>query len=388
MIYRAPNSDSLLKTVELLSNRLKENDNKNLNESNTENFFIRPLFHALGYDSFNPEMFSFQYVVKPHTIKSGRVDIVLKIEGHPIILIEVKKLGEPLDNNSYIYQITQYFNLVQEVYFVILTNGSEYRFYKDLEHENLLDNEPFFVFKLNEADQESIEFLLRFSHQNFNSSKLKELALRNVRRDKIYDFLKEQSTSPTSEFISFLSKTIFGAAKSDIKKDVIKALPDAFSRLIQSVKHDPPGLSKQIELEDETIEDIINTNEELNLFEIKKVTYTKLDYFRFENEKIDGTWADMYVHVLDKLCQRDYSELLNISRKHKGFKITNESSISEQWQHPRKIQPGYYIKTGYSTKQKVGYLKKVLKSFNMKDSLYVKLQGKEVKIKAPSYPLI
>ncbi|MCY4000287.1 MAG: type I restriction enzyme HsdR N-terminal domain-containing protein [Bacteroidetes bacterium] len=387
MIDRVPTLAGVLKKIQELSNRLKKYKNKSLSEANTENFFIRPLFEALGYYSSNPETFSSQYHANPRDTKSGWVDIALKKQGHLIIFIEGKKLGESLDNNNYVNQIKHYFNGVLEVKFVILTNGNEYRFYTDLENTNILDNEPFFVFKINDADQESIEFLLRFSYHDFDSSKLKELALRNARRDKIYDFLKEQSISPTPEFISFLSKTIFGAAKSDIKKDVIKALPDAFSRLIQSVKHDLPGPSNQIELKDETVE-VINTNEELNLFEIKKVTYTKLDYFRFENEKIDGTWADMYVHVLDKLCQRDYSKLLNISRKHKGFKITNESSISKQWQHPRKIQPGYYIKTGYSTKQKVGYLEEVLKSFNMKDSLYVKLQGKEVKIKAPSYPLI
>ena len=370
MIDRVPNSDSLHKTVEFMSHRLKEEyENESLNEANTGNFFIRPLFEALGYYSSNPEMFSAQHLANPHNSKSGWVDIALKIEGHPIIFIEVKKLGEPLDNKRYIHQITQYFNLVQEVHFVILTNGNEYRFYTDLEHENLLDNEPFFVFKLNEADQESIEFLLRFSHENFDSVKLKDLAHQNARRDKIYDFLKKQSTSPSSGFVTYLSKTIFGAAKSDIKKDVIKALPDAFSRLFQSVKSDHPDSSNQIGLEDEPVE-VTNTNEEFNLFEIKDVTHTKLDYFRFENEKIDGTWTDMYVHVLDKLCQHDVSKLLEIS----SITITKDSILYQKWKHPGELHQGYFISTGYSTHSKVERLKIVLKHFNMEASLRVRLK--------------
>jgi len=373
MIDRVPTLAGVLKKIQELSNRLKEHDNKSLSEANTENFFIRPLFEALGYYSSNPETFSSQYHANPRDTKSGWVDIALKKQGHLIIFIEGKKLGESLDNNNYVNQIKHYFTGVLEVKFVILTNGNEYRFYTDLENTNILDNEPFFVFKINDADQESIEFLLRFSYHDFDSSKLKELALRNARRDKIYDFLKEQSTSPTPEFISFLSKTIFGAAKSDIKKDVIKALPDAFLRLIQSVKHDPPCPSKRIELEDET-----NTNEELNLFEIKKVTHSKLDYFRFENEKIDGTWTDMYVHVLDKLCQRNYSILFAYSKNRASFKITKEpQKVGAYW---KEIADRFYVSTNHDAQAKVKHLKDILAKFNIKDTLFVKLQLKEAKI--------
>jgi len=379
MIDHLPNSEHLFKTIQLLSNRFNEYENENLNESNTENFFIRPLFSDLGYDPSNTDRFSSQYPANPRDIKSGKVDIALKRRGHPIMFIEVKKLHESLDNNSYIHQITQYFNLVQEIKILILTNGNEYRFYTDLERENLLDHEPFFVFKLNDVDQESVEFLLCLSYQNFDSSKLKELARQKVRRDKIYHYLKKQFSSPTNEFISYLSKAIFGSSKIDVKKDVKRFLPDVFSKLIKGEMSDHLNPPNWKDPKDDN-KDKTKINEEQNLFKIDKVTGTRIVYFRFQGEKIHGTtWADMYVHVLDKLCQRDVSKLSDISEKHKGFKITKESSIFEQWRRVKKIHHDYYISTCNSSEKKFEYLKDILESFDMKDSLFVKLENKEVK---------
>jgi hypothetical protein len=77
--------------------------------------------------------------------KNEKVDYAIVVDGKPIILIEAKNHTESLDRHK--TQLERYFT-VTDSKFGVLTNGIEYRFYSDLEKENVMDNSPFFTINL------------------------------------------------------------------------------------------------------------------------------------------------------------------------------------------------------------------------------------------------
>ncbi|MXX97522.1 MAG: hypothetical protein F4065_00275 [Rhodothermaceae bacterium] len=356
-------------------------ENKSISEAKTEAWFIRPFLKSLGYDSSNPELVDPQYPADPKDIKPGKVDYALLRNGSPIIFVEAKKLHESLDHHVTINQIKGYFHFVREVDFVILTNGNEYRFFTDMDHENMLDEEPFLVFRLSELDQETLEYLEQFSRRNFDSTKLRALAYKLSHGDKIYAFLKEQLLSPSDEFAGSVSKMLFGTTKRKIRDHVKKSLPDAFSRLINAKIQTPimvtPGEEQDpVETRDPNSTEhpiIAEQSKEQDPFKIE-TKFTKLDYFRFQDEIVSGTWTDMFVYILSALCQRDRSRLISSFAAKKTTIVARDPKLIKR--NCISIGNGLFTTTNNGTREKIRYLRTALTSFDMRDTLRVKLKEK------------
>ena len=353
----------LKKEIDELRNLFDKYQNKNFSESNTELYFIHPFLKSLGYDTSNPELVSSQYPAVPEDTKTGKVDLALLKNGNPIIFVEGKKLNEPLDHHF--HQIRRYFSGCRRVDFVILTNGNEYRFYTDLVHENMLDKEPFLKFELKEVGEDLVEQLAQFTSQNFDSKKLRDQALKISRRGKILSFFKRQFSSPSEEFLKNISRMIFRTTKVDCRNAVKETLPDVL-QLLPDIK-----LSPVIDPIPPVIDPL--PDRERNIFDIGDVTGKKLDYFRFQNRVVYVKfWSEMFIHVFHRLSQENPSKLMSVSEENEGLKIERDEKLIKE--APKSIGSDLFISTNLSNKEKVRYLQNALSSFNMGDSLWVKLK--------------
>lgn len=125
-----------------LSERVKNALPTGLNEANTKASLVMPFLQAMGYDVFDHNEVANEYTSEFGTKKGEKVDIAILKNGDPIILIECKQLGDPLDTGK-CSQLYRYFTVRPDVRIGILTNGQRYLFFSDIDRQNVMDSKPF-----------------------------------------------------------------------------------------------------------------------------------------------------------------------------------------------------------------------------------------------------
>ena len=131
-------------------------------EEATKNALVMPFIRLLGYDVFDPREVVPEYTADIGTKKGEKVDYAIFKDGSPAILFECKASDVEL-SGSHASQLYRYFSAVQEVRFGVLTNGIVYRFFSDIEAENLMDDKPFFELDLLEIRESLVEELKKFT---------------------------------------------------------------------------------------------------------------------------------------------------------------------------------------------------------------------------------
>lgn len=106
---------------------------------------------------------------------------------------------------------------------------------------------------------------------------------------------------------------------------------------------------------------------EQNIFDAESPTNKKLEYFIFEDSKVEeSAIAVMYSYVIKSLFQRnpqlliDNQEILKMTRNNDDFR------------YPGEITNGYFIEYNIDSKSKFYTLKKLLELFNLEDELNIK----------------
>jgi len=109
------------KIAELISKykELSSKEIKGYNEANTKQFFILPLFAALGWNVDDCNEMSLE-----ENAPNGRVDFAFKINGVSRLYVEAKKLGADLNNPDFIKQANSY-ALNRSIQWAILTNFTD-----------------------------------------------------------------------------------------------------------------------------------------------------------------------------------------------------------------------------------------------------------------------
>jgi hypothetical protein len=157
----------------------KENHHFITNEETTKMALVVPFIRLLGYDPNMPKEVRPEYTAgftKGDGKRSpDRMDFAIfdKNGTKPLMIIETKTLGTNLRTKS--QQLARYISQLPDLHFGILTDGCEYQFYGDLESQNVMDNEPFFSFSLNDSktDWSTVaSFLSKFSREAFNAKTL------------------------------------------------------------------------------------------------------------------------------------------------------------------------------------------------------------------------
>ena len=109
--------EKLRKTIEAHRSYLAEN------ETRTRQVLIDPLLRELGWDVSDPDMVQLEYWVKQQ-----RADYALMSDGHPVAVIEAKRLGRGLEDDE-IMQVLNYANR-DGIDYMIVTDGDKWEMYE------------------------------------------------------------------------------------------------------------------------------------------------------------------------------------------------------------------------------------------------------------------
>lgn len=174
-------------------------------EEATKMGLIVPFFSTLGYDVFDPTEVIPEYIADFAIKKAGqleKVDYAVSISGSIVMLVEAKARDKKPEAHD--GQLKRYFNGLRSAKVAIVTNGIEYLFFTDLRHENMMDDEPFFIFNILSHDQKQIENLKFFHRDNFDALVIKRQAEEMVYLNGMTQLVDSLLRSPSDEFIRFL----------------------------------------------------------------------------------------------------------------------------------------------------------------------------------------
>lgn len=85
--------------LQALASRIEKQKDRINTEEATKQAFILPSIQLLGYDIWNPDEVIPEFIADVGIKKGKKIDYVICQDGKPIILVEAKKAGGPLDLN-------------------------------------------------------------------------------------------------------------------------------------------------------------------------------------------------------------------------------------------------------------------------------------------------
>ena len=227
------------------SNRLKNLKSKIHTEEATKTSMIMPFFQLLGYDVFNPVEFVPEYTADVGIKKGERVDyVIMDKKQNPLILIEAKCYGENLAKHG--SQLFRYFT-VTPAKIGILTNGTTYQFFSDLEAQNKMDKKPFLSVNLLALKENIISEIEQFTKSNFELNKIMAKAAELKYNDQIKQFLSEQFSNPDENFVSYVVANIYQGRKT---QRVIDDFTPIVKKAINSLINDKTSERLQIALKE------------------------------------------------------------------------------------------------------------------------------------------
>ncbi len=177
-----------------------------MTEEATKNALIMPFLMLLGYDVFNPNEVTPEYVCDVAGKKGEKIDYVILHDNEPVILIEAKRAGQKLQKQQQ-GQLYRYFS-TNRCRLAILTNGNTYNFYSDINAPNVMDDEPFLSFNILSDDEELfLSSLEQFHKNNLNIKEILSKAIFLKYAKVVEQTLRQDLISPSDELVKyFLSR--------------------------------------------------------------------------------------------------------------------------------------------------------------------------------------
>ncbi|HCF1491417.1 TPA: type I restriction enzyme HsdR N-terminal domain-containing protein [Pseudomonas aeruginosa] len=256
-------------------------------EEATKNAFVMPFIHAvLGYDVFDPTEVTPEYVCDIGTKKGEKIDYAILKNGEIQILIECKKIGEPLSLN-HASQLFRYFH-VTNARIAILTNGQVYKFFTDLDAPNKMDEKPFLELDLLDIDEHVVPELVKLTKSAFDVESIVNAAGELKYVSQIKKLLTGLLTNPDEDFIKFVASRVYEGAVTQKVRELFAELTrkasaqflndQANDRLKSAISGSPasvaqakePAAQVAEEPEDDAGEKIVTTEEEIEGFMIVK----------------------------------------------------------------------------------------------------------------------
>lgn len=257
-----------------LSAQVAERREHITNEEMTKHSLIIPFLQVLDYDVFNPLEIRPEYIADFGKKKGEKVDYAVFKNGIPIIFIEAKAVNESIQNHS--AQLARYFNATPEVRIAIITNGIEYRFFTDLDKNNIMDETSFHKFDITNITDSEIEILSNFRKDSFETEAIIKHAEELTYTTNLNKKLREIFKNPPDEFVRYLIKefsdtkitsNVIERFRPIVKKSISQALLELVSQSLQN--GNDSDINEQEYLQDgeeKPKKDIITTEEELNCF--------------------------------------------------------------------------------------------------------------------------
>ena len=253
-------------------------------EEATKNALIMPFISALGYNVFDPSEVVPEFIADVGIKKGERVDYAIMKDAKPIMLIEAKWSGEELDVNKE-GQLLRYFNATPAK-IGILTNGHEYRFYTDLDQDNIMDSMPFLQFSICDISEQIVRELKRFTKTAFKIEEIASTASELKYTGAMKNYLLEQLVEPCDEFVKHMASRVFNGRLTEnarekfkliTKKAFTQFVSDRVSDRLASALSEEKAANTPAEQENKTTEaeaepksKIVTTQDEIDGYNIVK----------------------------------------------------------------------------------------------------------------------
>lgn len=276
--------------LDTLATRISEYADTIQTEEATKTAIILPFIsQVLGYDVFNPLEVIPEFVCDVGTKKGEKIDFAIAMNGEIQILIEAKKIGEPL-SLQHASQLTRYF-AVSRARIGILTNGQYWWFYTDLERPNVMDTKPFLQLNMLSIDKYVAPELKKMSRDTFDLESVLAAAEEMKYIGQIKQTLAELLDNPPEDFVKLvMSKVYEGRSTPALREAFTRLTTKAASQLIgdrvnerlrvalNSERVKPEQRDDQVEQE---VSDIETTPEELEGFSIvRAIVVSEVSYDR------------------------------------------------------------------------------------------------------------
>ncbi|WP_339699130.1 DUF4268 domain-containing protein [Algoriphagus aquimarinus] len=111
------------------------------------------------------------------------------------------------------------------------------------------------------------------------------------------------------------------------------------------------------------------SDEEQNIFDAEKPTFKKLEYFIFENNKVEeDAIAQMYFYVLRSLFKKNSEVMVS------GQDILKITRNQTDFRDAKELDNGWFFESNIDSNSKFSVLKKLLSLFEMEEELIIKYQ--------------
>lgn len=312
-------------------------------EEATKNAFIMPFINTvLGFDVFDPTEVIPEFVCDIGTKKGEKVDYAILKERKVQILVEAKKIGDPL-NINHADQLFRYFHAT-EARIAILTNGQVYKFYTDLDAPNKMDEKPFLELDLLDIDENAVPELMKMTKASFDVDSIINSAgeLRYIR--EIKKMLGAQLSAPDEDFARFFATRVYdGAVTSKVRDQFVTLTKKASTQFLNNHVNERlklamntdvnPGFSLAIQAEDyatqppaaepgdEDEDKVVTTSEETEGYLIvKSIIRSSIDVSR-----ITGRDTQSYFGILIDDNNRKPICRLHFNRSKKYIELFDEN---------------------------------------------------------------
>ncbi|MCP3750788.1 type I restriction endonuclease [Pseudomonas sp. SBB6] len=272
--------------LNVMSAKVKQLASTIQTEEATKTAFVMPFIHTvLGYDVFDPSEVVPEYVCDIGTKKGEKIDYAILKGGEIQILIETKKVGEPL-NINHASQLFRYFH-VTTARISILTNGRLYKFFTDLDAPNKMDEKPFLEIDLLDIDEHVIPELQKLTKSAFDVDSIINAAGELKYVGQIKREMSTQFSNPDDDFVRFFASRIYDGAITQKVREQFSLLTrkaasqfindqinDRLKSAISGVPYPTPAENVINETQADSIEAaedrVLTTMEELEGFHIVK----------------------------------------------------------------------------------------------------------------------
>lgn len=207
-------------------------------EEATKNAFVMPFINTvLGYDVFDPQEVTPEFVCDIGTKKGEKIDYAIMKNGEVQILIECKKIGESLSIN-HASQLFRYFH-VTSARISILTNGQVYRFFTDLDAPNKMDEKPFLELDLLDIDEYSVPELIKLTKSAFDVDSIINAAGELKYVSQLKKLIGAQVNKPEDDFVKFFASRVYeGAITQKVREQFFELTRKALAQFLNDQIND------------------------------------------------------------------------------------------------------------------------------------------------------
>lgn len=332
------------KMEELISliQKLKEDKNiATLDEAATKQSYVLRILMYLGWD-----IFSIGEVHPEFSVGTQRVDYALLNNNVPKVFIEVKKVGEDLENHQ--EQLLNY-SFQQGVKLAVLTNGITWWFYLPL-NEGSWDQRKFYTIEIvdQEPDEIAQKFIEFLGKENVCSGRAVENAERIIKSKQRENIINETLPKAWNKIIN------------DEDELLIELLAETVEKLC-GYKPDAETVATFIRtnLSEITTQDLMISGRyepsvrepKIGVNNGKEYTYKTPSAVYFKGNKYSvESWKDVLLticRVVYSLHTKDFNKVFSLVGRKRYYFSKNRNELRD----PEEINnSGIYVETNFSAK--------------------------------------